>query len=104
MLFLLFLQSGQDAINNIAKRLADLPFLRFDGRTEEQETAERKSLQTFLEAELVRLKAEKKVKNKTKLQMEMETMSLNIVLEQCNVQVRFCGKPDSTDPFGGNTG
>lgn len=45
--------------------------------------------QIFLEAELVRLKAERKVQKQTKNQLEMETMTMNIQLEQCNLKEKF---------------
>mgnify|MGYP000273884383 CR=1 FL=1 len=38
------LQAKEEAIFNVQKRLKDLPFLVLEGRTQEQEAAERKSL------------------------------------------------------------
>ena len=45
--------------------------------------------QVFLESELVRLQAERKVNKQTKLGLEMETMTLPIELEKCNVREDF---------------
>ncbi len=85
----------------VRKKIANVPYVKFDMKDKEAEQNERLALARYLRSEEVRLTAEIKVQNRTKFEMEMlklqeridfTKVNVNEKLNVCDWRIRFGGE------------